>query len=105
MSLGILVALITVIKINIIKCYILNLNDIILIGPCNTCNKPKGGFLFRCEVCPKAFCEDCLPTDHEFVGGISDRWVPLGFDRIQTHSCFIHCSEDCKNFYTMHFKE
>ena len=32
-----------------------------------------------CEMCPVAFCEDCLPVDHEIIGPLSERWAPLGF--------------------------
>ena len=65
---------------------------------CVTCKK-KGstaGFLFRCEMCPNAYCEDCLPADHAFTG-VCERWVPLGY-RTPTSACFIHCSLACVAF-------
>ncbi len=33
----------------------------------------------RCDMCPVAFCEDCLPATHEIIGPLSERWAPLGF--------------------------
>ena len=54
------------------------------------------GFLFRCEMCPNAYCEDCLPADHAFTG-VCERWVPLGY-RTPTSACFIHCSLACVAF-------
>merc|ERR1719444_164592 len=69
---------------------------------CCECGKrsDRVGFLFRCEMCPNAYCEDCLPGEYDFCGGTNEFWVPLGFDKIQSTSCYIHCSQDCKDFYT-----
>ena len=39
---------------------------------CATCGRntaAAGGLLFRCEACPNAFCEDCIPEEHEMVSG------------------------------------
>ncbi|KAG1680939.1 hypothetical protein FOA52_009898 [Chlamydomonas sp. UWO 241] len=64
---------------------------------CATCGRntaAAGGLLFRCEACPNAFCEDCLPEEHEMVGEC-DHFKALG----QVHpkqACFILCSVDCK---------
>jgi SWI/SNF-related matrix-associated actin-dependent regulator of chromatin subfamily A member 5 len=66
-------------------------------GSCVKCNK-SANFNFRCEVCPNAYCEDCLPQDFEFVGGVSKRWESLGFDSIVSNACFIYCSESCKSY-------
>ena len=65
---------------------------------CITCNR-KGsaaGFLFRCEMCPNSYCEDCLPAEHEFVG-VCERWAELGFNT-PSSSCYIHCSRSCADF-------
>lgn len=66
---------------------------------CVTCQRPSSstGFLFRCEMCPDAFCEDCLPLDHAFVGRSCDRWEELGFVA-PSNACFIHCGADCVAF-------
>eukprot|EP01036_Dinobryon_divergens_P022765 gene22765-31055_t len=48
-------------------------------------------------MCPVAFCEDCLPVDHEIIGPLSERWAPLGYKPLRT-GCFIFCSPECKQF-------
>ena len=59
-------------------------------------------YLFSCEMCPVAFCEDCLPSDSEFLGVLSPRYLALGYrssvGRRSASSCFIFCSPDCKQF-------
>jgi len=66
---------------------------------CVTCHRTGSstGFLFRCEMCPNAFCEDCLPVDYAFVGRSCDRWEELGFTA-PSSACFIHCGSDCVEF-------
>ena len=64
---------------------------------CSTCGRntaAAGGLLFRCEACPRAFCEDCLPDKYEMVGEC-DHFKAMG----QIHpkqACFILCSETCR---------
>ena len=36
-----------------------------------------GGLIFRCKVCPSAFCEDHLPIEAELIGH-SARFEALG---------------------------
>ena len=76
----------------------------------------------RCDMCPVAFCEDCLPATHEIIGPLSERWAPLGFRPLRyvymyvcivcmyiyvcmcvcvcggRSGCFIFCSPECKQF-------
>ena len=45
-------------------------------------------------MCPDAFCEDCLPDEHEMVGECA-HYKGLG----QVHpkqACFILCGKACK---------
>jgi SWI/SNF-related matrix-associated actin-dependent regulator of chromatin subfamily A member 5 len=51
------------------------------------------GLLFRCEMCPKAFCEDCIPPECEIIGP-SVRIEELGF-RMPASACYIRCSAAC----------
>ena len=66
---------------------------------CVICRKTNSstGFLFRCEMCPDAYCEDCLPLDYAFVGRNCERWEELGF-AAPSNACFIHCGADCVAF-------
>jgi len=66
---------------------------------CHNCNRRSGAatLLFRCEVCPQAFCEDCLPAESE-VQGESERLQELGF-RMTQATCFILCSPECQEFF------
>mmetsp|Transcript_8653 Transcript_8653/g.10341 ORF Transcript_8653/g.10341 Transcript_8653/m.10341 type:complete len:329 (-) Transcript_8653:60-1046(-) len=57
-----------------------------------------GGLIFRCEVCPKAYCEDHLPIDADLIGHCT-RFEDLGM-RHPDQACFIHCSTDCANWAT-----
>lgn len=70
---------------------------------CHSCMR-KGsqtGFIFRCEVCPRAFCEDCLPAKHKLLT-YSERMNSVGY-RPTTASVYIHCSRDCKKTYRDEF--
>jgi SWI/SNF-related matrix-associated actin-dependent regulator of chromatin subfamily A member 5 len=72
---------------------------IVVVKQCLECNKNSaaaGGLLFRCEMCPDAYCEDHLPIDAEIVGGC-DRFEALGM-RKPSQACFIHCTKDCQDF-------
>jgi hypothetical protein len=65
---------------------------------CITCGKSNSamGFSFRCEVCSHAYCEDCLPTEAEIMGGCS-RWEAIGFNA-PSNCCFIQCSKSCSEY-------
>ena len=47
---------------------------------------PPGGLLFRCEACPNAFCEDCLPEEHMMLGEC-DHFKALG--QVRTYGCSV----------------
>lgn len=32
-------------------------------APCGRTTQEAGGLLFRCQLCPNAYCEDCLGAD------------------------------------------
>ena len=65
---------------------------------CVTCNRgaaAAGGLLFRCEMCPKAWCEDDLPAyarDH--ITNRNARYLELGMTHPKT-ACFVLCSRGC----------
>lgn len=63
---------------------------------CRECKRKStaAGLIFRCEICPYAFCEDCLPQD-AFVIGPSERMEAVGYR--QTNICYIHCGIECAN--------
>lgn len=65
---------------------------------CGNCGKSKSSssFSFRCEVCPLAFCEDCLPTTAVILDGCA-RWKAQGFDTPGS-CCFIQCSKECSDW-------
>jgi len=49
--------------------------------------------LFRCQTCPKAFCEDCLPAgDIDAVGDTLPEFILLGFGAQRT-AYYIRCHE------------
>eukprot|EP00941_MAST-03F_sp_MAST-3F-sp1_P000145 g145.t1 len=63
---------------------------------CEKCNKSAyavGGLLFRCEMCPRAFCEDHIPRDMNIVNECK-RFQELG-QRTPDQACFVRCSKDC----------
>ncbi|KAF8126339.1 P-loop containing nucleoside triphosphate hydrolase protein [Boletus edulis] len=54
----------------------------------------SGGMLFRCQTCPQAFCEDCLPQgDIDAVGEVLPEFTLLGFGA-QATAYYIRC-HDC----------
>eukprot|EP00613_Pedinella_sp_CCMP2098_P034811 CAMPEP_0171740394 /NCGR_PEP_ID=MMETSP0991-20121206/34868_1 /TAXON_ID=483369 /ORGANISM="non described non described, Strain CCMP2098" /LENGTH=140 /DNA_ID=CAMNT_0012338325 /DNA_START=46 /DNA_END=468 /DNA_ORIENTATION=+ len=68
---------------------------------CSECGRKAqavGGLIFRCECCPKAYCEDHLPIDAELIGHC-ERFEALGM-RHPDQACFIHCSSDCHTWAT-----
>ncbi|KAN0080357.1 P-loop containing nucleoside triphosphate hydrolase protein [Tylopilus felleus] len=61
---------------------------------CNRNTAQSGGMLFRCQTCPQAFCEDCLPQgDIDAVGDVLPEFTLLGFGA-QTTAYYIRC-HDC----------
>ena len=63
---------------------------------CAECGRKSaavGGMLFRCESCPRAFCEDHLPGDAEIIGECK-RFQALG-QRHPAQACFIRCDAEC----------
>ena len=62
-------------------------------GRCNR-KGSAAGFLFRCEKCPLAYCEDCLPKESEIIGIHSERYTQARY-RSPGNACYIHCSEAC----------
>ena len=55
------------------------------------------GLLFRCEICPNAYCEDCMPVATCDIKGTSERFAALGF-RNPSSCCFCVCSQRCAYF-------
>ena len=67
---------------------------------CMSCGRSgaAASLLFRCEVCPNAFCEDCLPPSDEVdVIGDCQRFLDLGYSTPQS-VCFIRCSVSCATY-------
>ncbi|GAX72787.1 hypothetical protein CEUSTIGMA_g243.t1 [Chlamydomonas eustigma] len=63
---------------------------------CTSCARSTGaagGLLFRCEVCPVAYCEDCLPDEYQMVGSCK-HFMALG-QIPPKQACFILCSKEC----------
>ncbi|KIM89720.1 hypothetical protein PILCRDRAFT_812522 [Piloderma croceum F 1598] len=70
---------------------------------CTVCKRTTaqcGGMLFRCQTCPQAFCEDCLPEgDIDAVGDVLPEFALLGYyDKpnayyIRCHDCHQHFNE------------
>ena len=66
---------------------------------CAECGRKSaavGGMLFRCESCPRAFCEDHLPADAEIIGECK-RFQALG-QKHPAQACFIRCDADCRKW-------
>ncbi|KIY73274.1 hypothetical protein CYLTODRAFT_485710 [Cylindrobasidium torrendii FP15055 ss-10] len=67
---------------------------------CFECQKSSveaGGMLFRCQTCPKAWCEECLPTvgtndDIKIVGDVLPEFAILGF-KASPSIFYIRCEE------------
>jgi hypothetical protein len=55
-----------------------------------------GGLLFRCSVCPGAWCEDHL-NEGALIVGACDRFGDLGF-RHPRQGCYVLCSGECKTW-------
>lgn len=66
---------------------------------CATCGRKSpaaGGLLFRCMMCPSAFCEDHLPANACIVGH-NERFSALGFNHPK-QGCYVFCNADCVMF-------
>lgn len=65
---------------------------------CIQCSRKSiaAGLLFRCEMCPNAYCEDCVPAEMVVLGP-SKRFEQLGY-RLPQSACFVHCSDKCVAF-------
>jgi hypothetical protein len=59
-----------------------------------------GGLIFRCECCPKAYCEDHLPIDADLIGHCT-RFEDLGM-RHPDQACYVHCSKECSDWAKNH---
>lgn len=63
---------------------------------CSTCSRSTaeaGGMLFRCQTCPQAFCEDCMPGGEiDAVGEVLPEFVLLGYGATST-AYYIRCHE------------
>lgn len=63
---------------------------------CAVCLKKTsaaGGLLFRCSMCPNAYCEDHLPDDARIINQC-DRFLKLG-QRHPKQAAFIYCGDAC----------
>ena len=56
-----------------------------------------GGLIFRCECCPKSYCEDHLPIDADLIGHCARFEKKLGM-RHPDQACYIHCSKECSDW-------
>jgi len=73
---------------------------------CHECGRKAaavGGILFRCEACPRAFCEDHLPNTAEIIGKCK-RFQDLGQNH-PAQACFIHCDKECSKWASTHIAE
>ena len=61
---------------------------------CGRKSAAAGGMLFRCEACPKAYCEDHLPRAAVIVGGCA-RLEARGI-RMPAQGCYMRCSAKCE---------
>lgn len=65
---------------------------------CSECTKSTsaaGGILFRCQSCPNAYCESCVPETTTRLLYDLPRMSELGYNMDKT--CYIHCSEGCED--------
>lgn len=65
---------------------------------CHSCRRSisNASLLFRCEVCPRAYCEDCLPSEAEVLGE-SQMLAELKY-RLPSNCCYVRCSRECAIF-------
>lgn len=67
---------------------------------CSVCSRRAlsvGGIIFRCKICPQAFCDDHLPREQAVIIGENIRFQTCG----QVHpksACFIYCSPACVSY-------
>ena len=71
---------------------------------CKTCGRKAaavGGLIFRCEMCPTAYCEDHLPNAaRERITNKCKRFLALG-QHHPKQACFLLCSKECEIYYNM----
>ncbi|PLW48329.1 hypothetical protein PCASD_02858 [Puccinia coronata f. sp. avenae] len=65
---------------------------------CRRAAPEAGGMLYRCQTCPDAYCEDCLPLDNFYsMGDTLPEFLLLGYGQVpQAH--YIRCL-DCLNHF------
>ena len=66
---------------------------------CSVCFRKAGaagGLLFRCQMCPKAYCEDHLPVGADIVKTCK-RFEALGYNQPRS-GCYIFCGSACVAF-------
>jgi len=71
---------------------------------CSRKAQAAGGLLFRCEACPKAWCEDHLPLEAELLGGEVERLAALGFGAVK-QACYCYCGVECRELREMRDEE
>lgn len=65
---------------------------------CGLSTAEAGGMLFRCQTCPQAFCEDCLPDGElDAVGDTLPELQVLGFEGASS-IYYIRC-QDCHQLF------
>eukprot|EP00981_Chlorochromonas_danica_P010710 scaffold3341_cov165-Ochromonas_danica.AAC.25 len=65
---------------------------------CTSCCRTSSAaaLLFRCEVCPLAYCEDCLPADALIIG--ESKFFKAKRYVLPSTACYIRCSQECMEF-------
>ncbi|SCV74235.1 BQ2448_6667 [Microbotryum intermedium] len=67
---------------------------------CHRSTQEAGGLLFRCQLCPNSFCEDCLPPDEiDAVGDVLPEFALLGCGK-RSQAFFIRCAECVEHLQT-----
>lgn len=65
---------------------------------CTSCCRTSSAaaLLFRCEVCPLAYCEDCLPAEASIIG--ESKFFKAKRYVLPSTACYIRCSQECIEF-------
>ncbi|KAA1109121.1 hypothetical protein PGT21_033424 [Puccinia graminis f. sp. tritici] len=65
---------------------------------CQRAGSEAGGMLYRCQTCPDAYCEECLPHENFYsMGDTLPEFLLLGYGPVsQAH--YIRCVECLKHF-------
>ncbi|KAL3918948.1 MAG: hypothetical protein SGILL_004001 [Bacillariaceae sp.] len=74
---------------------------------CSVCQKntqEAGGLMYRCSICPWAWCEACIPVKNAGFRYLdsNERWEELKFDSTK-NAVYIHCSTDCETYAKKEF--